>query len=222
MHSVIKLCADHLRAIASNQGIKLKSGHAHELAVAFFGYKSKAAMLADTLSPESNFSQVKTLVLMPSSFIAERQRCLDGLSANLLDIYTLGEEMFVKLISEGNFSFRSFASWAHLTAVLATEYLQKRGDLILPSKVRLYEKFSDFFKKPLYEFNPQIETTNSGVGLIVSNKYQAPNNVRLQGSIEIKFAIKLQRIAGYVGYSNAEVTVIYGSIKSFGQAGVTL
>lgn len=207
MHSVIKLCADHLRAIATNHGVKLKSGHAHELAVAFFGYNSKAAMLADTLSPESKFSQVQTLVLMPSAFIAERQRCLNGLSTDLPDIYTLGEEMFVKLISEGNFSFRPFASWTHLTEVLTTEYLQKHGDFLLPLNFGPYEKARRIFSKPLYEFQPKVDAANEGIKLTVTNRYYGSEDVHFQ-SVDVTLSIKLERIAGHVGFSVPDISVI--------------
>lgn len=207
MHSVTKLCADYLRAIATNHGVKLKSGHAHELAVAFFGYTSKAAMLADTLSPESNFSQVQTLVLMPSKFIAERQRCLDGLSADLPDIYILGEEMFVKLISEGNFSFRSFASWTHLAEVLTTEYLQDQGDILLPLNFGLYEKARHIFSKPQYEFPPKIDVTNEGINLTVTNRYNGSQDVNFK-AVDVMLSIKLQRVAGHVGFSKPDISII--------------
>lgn len=213
MHSVTKLCADHLRAIATNHGVKLKSGHAHELAVSFFGYNSKAAMLADTLSPESNFSQVHTLVLMPSTFIAERQKCLDGLSTDLPDIYTLGEEIFVKLISEGNFSFRAFASWTHLAEVLTTEYLQEHGDILLSLNFGPYEKARRIFSKPLYEFRPKIDATNEGIKLTVTNLYYGSLDVHFQ-AVDVTLSIKLQRVAGHVGFSKPDISIIDVSNQS--------
>lgn len=57
MQHITKLCADHLRAFVNdNHGVKLKASHAHELVAAFFGYKSRAALLADTRHPLSNLT----------------------------------------------------------------------------------------------------------------------------------------------------------------------
>lgn len=39
--SVARLCADQLRAISNNYGVKLKSSHAHELIAAFLGINQK-------------------------------------------------------------------------------------------------------------------------------------------------------------------------------------
>jgi len=69
MHSIAKFCADYLRAFTNNHGVKLKSGHAHELVAAFFGYKSKAAMQADTLCSIENIGKAEIFVLTPSMII---------------------------------------------------------------------------------------------------------------------------------------------------------
>ena len=54
-HDIPKLCADSLRSFLSdNHGIKLKSGHAHEIVAAFFGYKSKISLLADEVDTSQN------------------------------------------------------------------------------------------------------------------------------------------------------------------------
>jgi len=218
MHSITKICADHLRAFSYQQGVNLKSGHAHELTVAFYGYKSKAAMLSDTLSPIENLTHAQYLVLMPSSFIEDRRKCLEDLPSDLPDIYTLSEEMFAWLISEEKLSFRIFPSWAHLAEALTTEYLKKQRNLILPLNFKS-ENASLIFNKPLYEFNPKVETTGSEVKLIVSNRYYVSNNISFLGSIDIKIAIKLHRIAGHIGYANAEISLIDCSSQTFSQTG---
>lgn len=56
MPPIAKLCANYLRTFSNNHGVKLKSGHAHELVASFFGYKSKAAMLADNFSPIDRYN----------------------------------------------------------------------------------------------------------------------------------------------------------------------
>jgi hypothetical protein len=221
MHSIAKFCADYLRAFSNNHGVKLKSGHAHELVAAFFGYKSKAAMQADTLCSIENIGKAEIFVLTPSMFIDDRRKCLEDLPSELPDTYTLGESMLVFLASENRLSGRSFASWAHLAEVLTTEYLQKHGDLILPLNFRPYEKARNIFNKPLYEFKPKIEITDNEVKLTVTNRYYGSQNVNFQ-AIDVRLAINLQRIAGYVGYKNAEICLIDSSNQLFSQSGAVL
>jgi hypothetical protein len=206
MYSIAKLCAHHLRTISSNHGVKLKSGHAHELVASIFGYKSKAAMLADTLSPIDNIIQAQFLVLAPLLFIEQRRKCLEDLPSDLPDTSKLGEEMFTCLISEGYFSGRPFGAWKHLVDVLTTEYLLKHGDSVLSINFGPNEIARTTFNKPVYEFIPKLETTGNGVKLVVTKMRYASSDINFQ-SIDISATIKLQRIAGHVGYAKPEITV---------------
>lgn len=205
--SIAKLCADHLRAISNNYGIKLKSGHAHELVASFFGYKSKAALLSDTLSPIENIGQAQIFVLIPSSFIEERRKCLEDLPSDLPDTYTLGEEMFTFLASQKMLLGNSFPSWVHLAEALTNEYLQKNGNLILPQNFGPSENARNIFNKPVYEFNPKIETIDNEVKLTVSNRYYGSSYVNFQ-PIDVVLTIKLPRIAGHFGYAKPEISLI--------------
>lgn len=206
MLSITKFCADYLRAFSNNYDVKLKSGHAHEIVAAFFGYKSKAAMQADILCPIENLGRAQIFVLIPSLFIEQRRKCLEDLPSNLPDTYMLGEEMFVKLIAEKNFSFRVFPSWSHLAEAFTNEYLQKYGDTILPSNFGPFEKARNIFNKPLYEFNPKIEATDARVKLTVTNRYYGSSNVHFR-PIDLEVIIILERIAGKVGYGKPSISV---------------
>jgi hypothetical protein len=213
MHSIAKLCADYLRAFSNNYGVKLKSSHAHELFASFMGYKSKAAMQADILCPIENLDQAQIVVLMPSIFIDERRKCLEDLPSDLPDSYTLSEAVFTCLESEVKFSGRAFVAWGPLSEVLTNEYLQKHGDLILPASFRPYERTRNIFNKPLYEFNPKIETTDNEIKLTVTNRYYGSHNVHFQ-PIDVVVEIELRRIAGYIGYSNPKISIINISTQS--------
>lgn len=205
--SIAKLCADQLRFISNNYGVKLKSSHAHELVAAFFGYKSKAALLSDTLAPIENIGQAQTFVLIPSAFIEERRKCLIDLPSDLPDTYTLGEEMFTFLAAQKMLVANSFASWVHLAEALTNEYLQINGNLILPRNFGPTENTRNIFNKPVHEFNPKLETTANGVKLTVSNRYYGSSHVNFQ-PIDVVLTIKLQRIAGHFGYAKPEISLI--------------
>lgn len=205
--SIAKLCADQLRVISNNYGVKLKSSHAHELVAAFFGYKSKAALLSDTLASIENIRQAQTFVLIPSPFIEERRKCLIDLPSDLPDTYTLGEEMFTFLAAQKMLVANSFASWVHLAEALTNEYLQINGNLILPKNFGPTENARNIFNKPVYEFNPKLETTANGVKLTVSNRYYGSSHVNFQ-PIDVVLTIKLRRIAGHFGYAKPEISLI--------------
>nr|WP_106184045.1 hypothetical protein [Legionella pneumophila] len=205
--SIAKLCADQLRIISNNYGVKLKSSHAHELVASFFGYKSKAALLSDTFAPIENIGQAQIFVLIPSAFIEARRKCLVDLPSDLPDTYTLGEEMFTFLAAQKMFIGNSFASWMHLAKALTNEYLQINGSLILPKNFGPTENARNIFNKPVSDFNPKLETTDNGVKLTVSNRYYGSSHVHFQ-PIDIVLTIKLKRIAGHFGYAKPEITLI--------------
>ena len=205
--TIAKLCANHLRAISNNHGVKLKSGHAHELVASFFGYKSKASMLSDTLSSIENIGQAQIFVLIPSSFIDERRKCLEDLPSDLPDTYTLGEEMFTFLAAQKKLLGNSFPSWVHLAEALTNEYLQKNGNLILPKNLGPSENARNIFNKPLHEFNPKIETTDNRIKLTISNRYYGPSHVHFQ-PIDAVLTIELLRIAGHFGYAKPKISLI--------------
>ncbi|BCA95191.1 hypothetical protein TUM19329_15520 [Legionella antarctica] len=205
--SIAKLCADQLRAISNNYGVKLKSSHAHELVAAFFGYRSKAALLSDTLSSIENISRAQIFVLIPSAFTEERRKCLVDLPFDLPDTNTLGKEMFTFLVTQKMLVSNSFPSWVHLSEALSKDYLQKNGHLILPSNFGPFEKARNIFNKPLYEFNPKIETTDNGIKLTVFNRYYDSSHIHFQ-PIDVVLTITLQRIAGHFGYAKPEISLI--------------
>lgn len=205
--SIAKLCADQLRVISNNYGVKLKSSHAHELVAAFFGYKSKAALLSDTLSSIENIGHASIFVPIQSTFIDERRKCLEDLPFDLPDTNTLGKEMFTFLVAQKMLVGNSFPSWAHLSEALTKEYLQKNSHLILPRNFGPFEKAHNIFNKPLYEFNPKLETTDNGIQLTVSNRYYGSSYVHFQ-PIDVALTIKLQRIAGHFGYAKPEISLM--------------
>lgn len=206
--SIAKLCADHLRAISNNHGVKLKSGHAHELVASFFGYKSKAAMLADTSYPIDRLNLAQFLVLTPPQFIEQRRKCLEDLPSDLPNNSILGEEFFTYLTLEEYFSGKVFAAWKDLVDILATEYLLKHASSMLPINFGLNKIAHSNFDKPTDEYIPVPDITGNGITLTTNMRY-AENDINSQAIIII-VTIKLQRIAGHIGYANPNISVSTG------------
>ena len=103
MQPVSKLCADHLRVYADARGIKLKAAHAHELVAAFFGYNSRAALLAEQAYPLDHLEDAQLLV--PDILRMEQRRaCMQGLPMSLASSSDLAGELVERLKAEGLFS----------------------------------------------------------------------------------------------------------------------
>src|SRR5580693_8845850 len=101
---VSKACADYLRAqYLSQTGNKLKATHAHELTAAFFGYQSRAALLAENEHPVSDLKYAK--VLAPNiALMEQRRRHLSGLPQDLPSSKDLAIDIAKFLESQGAFS----------------------------------------------------------------------------------------------------------------------
>lgn len=97
---ISKLCADSLRALVNEKyGTKLKSAHAHELVAAYFGYRSKNALLADENYPISALAQAGIVVTMPDEFFNKRRMDLLELPSDLPDNSDLYQTIHSTLVA---------------------------------------------------------------------------------------------------------------------------
>lgn len=196
MQGITKLCADHLRTFAENYGVKLKASHAHELVAAFFGYKSRAAMLTDTLYPINNLPLANIIVLAPTAPIDQRRETLQDLPQNLPDTYSLGEVIHTVLLAEKWLINTPWSTYEQLAIFLADEYL-------------LENQMDKVYRTPIRE-GVKMENVHDGILLTVLRQYQVlPENMLLQASIplvNISTTIQLKRIAGYIGYAKPEIS----------------
>lgn len=108
-HDITKLCADSLRSYLNDKyGIKLKSGHAHEIVAAFFGFKSRIAMLADKNQIINNWEADFILLDPPIYFILDptiplinqRLQNLQDLSPDLPPSHVVAEESYAVLVAQ--------------------------------------------------------------------------------------------------------------------------
>jgi len=199
MQEITKLCADHLRAFSSINGIKLKASHAHELVAAFFGYKSRAAMLADTQYPISNLPLAYLIVLRPSDPIDQRREELQNFPSNLPDSNTLCENVFTRL--------------AHEKLIVATKIWSfhdlKRQAILLAHEYQHERQLTRLYLAPSHE-EVDIESKDDGI-LFTITPYHPVAGYRPDGSgknpsTSIKTTIWLKRTAGYIGYSKPEIS----------------
>lgn len=197
MKRITKLCADSLCTFTSNNfSIKLKVSLAHELVAAFFGYKSKAALLADTIAPISNLTQANIIVLAPSKFIEERRKRLQDLPLKLPDNQVLCEIIYFTLLSNKCLLSTPRGTYEDAALFLADEYLRE-------------QKMDKIYRAPVRE-GVSIKDADNHKHLFVKRFYQLPitNAITFMvNEIEITTFIKLPLIAGRIGYGKPEISV---------------
>jgi hypothetical protein len=102
--SIAKECADRLRETYHNlTGAKLKSGHAHELVAACFGYGTAAALQAEVAYPIEAIEAAA--VLIPDLALMDRRRGqLNQLPTDIQPVDDLAKDISAYLVEEGYFS----------------------------------------------------------------------------------------------------------------------
>ena len=192
MQHITKLCADNLRTLSDKHGIKLKASHAHDLVAAFFGYQSRAALLADTYHPLSHLRPPNVIILSPTAPIDQRRNNLLGLPPNLPDTYTLGEWVYASLLPEKWIVSNPWPAYEMLATFLADEYLREN-------------QMEKSYRSPVGQ-GLKVERVDDCLFLTVLRFYQ---KILLDGSVhEENFTttIRLKRIAGHIGYAKPEIS----------------
>lgn len=195
MQHITKICADNLRTVCNNHGVKLKASHAHELVASFFGYKSKAALLADTKHPISNLRQASIIMLAPTDPIEQRRKNLQDLPVNLPDNYTLSEWVYTPLLKEKWIVNNIWSHHEQLAKFFADEYLRKN-------------QMQTTYYNPVGE-GVNLDVEESYIRLIVKRFYQMPLRNQFEGMVyeaNIITTILLNRIAGHIGYATPEIS----------------
>lgn len=199
MLNIIKICAERLRTFSKNHGIKLKPTHAHELAAAFFGYKSKAALYADNRYQISNLPQAKVIVLIPSSPIDERRKNLEGFPTALPDSNTLCEDVFTFLANEKLIVATKIWSFHDI----------KRQAILLAHEYQDEKQLSKIYYPPSSE-EVKMEISNEEIRLTITPYYPVvgyrPDGSGRNYLSGLLTTICLKRVAGHIGYAEPEIS----------------
>ncbi len=206
---ISKLCADSLRTLANEKyGTKLKSAHAHELVAAYFGYRSKNALLADENYPISALAQAEIVVTMPDEFFNKRRMVLQELSSDLPDNSVLYEAIHSALVANKwlKSPFPPFSDFERLAKSLVTKSSQ-------------YHAAFPFHREYPLDHFVTVESAEDPVLLTVTHAYAPQNEEALAEGIT---TVTLPRVAGRIGYGAPELMPtrwsggIRRSLKSLG------
>lgn len=189
-HDITKLCADSLRSyLNNNHGIKLKSGHAHEIVAAFFGYKSAISLRQDSQYPLSNLRQAEYIHFDPSVALVNQR--IKELQIDLPDAVILAGGFYPPLIAEKWLMAKMWPTFHDLAIHLAEKRLQQR--------LKMLSIPLDAIK---YDIAVDIEHKENGVSYTIDVGYPPTQGKRLRDS---KFIIMLPRIAANLGYGKPKI-----------------
>lgn len=191
---VSKLCADSLRAFAKNShGIHLKAAHAHELVAAYFGYRSKNALLADAKYPISNLVDASIVVMVPDAFIDQRRLVLLDLSRNLPSSRDLGEGVYGALFQDQYWK-------SEYPPFLGFETLAK---VLVESSDSLSDTFKLRGRIPMHH----VVSVNDGEDAVILDVVHSDGSDPEMMNRDRKTKITLPRVAGRIGFAKPEIAV---------------
>ncbi len=184
---ITKLCADNLRTFTNdNFGLKLKATHAHELVAAFFGYKSRAALLADTQHPLDNLRQAEFIIFDTSTINFVNQRLRDFQYDNL-NVHQLAECFYSTLLAEKWLLDRVYPGFRDLAIHIAEQRQEQRLGMFR-------------MNPPMkWDIKEDLQWGSNGDALLTANVgYHADTGERLRDS---KYVIHLKRVSANLGYT---------------------
>jgi hypothetical protein len=214
MSDITKLCADFLRNhLATQYSHKLKSSHAHEIVAAFFGYRSRAALLSDIDYPVSALSTA-TVLAPDIPLMGLRIEQLNDQSLSRHDAMGIAE-----LLSEFLKQSKHFDGEIWL-ALNLEDYIT--GDLLFTKDSHIMDELSgvmaetnaEFSSMPQYE-DAEIEEFDHAIAVSVSGTYEGEQHEDKPYSgdtIDFEVNIILTRAAGKRGFSDCQIEA-NGSIQ---------
>jgi hypothetical protein len=205
--NISKDCADFLRAqYLSQTGNKLKASHAHELTAGFFGYHSRAALLADKEHPVNDLKYAK--VLAPNIALMEQRRsCLSGLPLDLPSSKALAIAIADFLEAQGAFTGDVWI-YESLTDYVMEQYLPDKDARITDLLSGVMAETNAYFDETYYETAELIDD-DGHLTIEVEGQLngQSDDERPFCGDrIDMKVTVELPLIAGRVGFSDPDIS----------------
>jgi len=207
--TISKDCADFLRQFHSTTfGQKLKATHAREIVAAYFGYKSHAAQLAETLFPISELGAAS--ILVPDvSCIAWRLQRLNGLPSNIPEAYQLARVLSDFLVRAGTFAGKVWL-YDSLGSYVVEEYLRDNHGVIEDEVSGAMASTNAIFDEyPEYD-EPRVSDNGDNVQILVAGTmYGSSDQDRPYSGHEIGVSatVTLDRVAGRTSFMEPELDV---------------
>lgn len=205
---ILKLCADKLRAnVSLTGGAKLKATHAHELVAGFFGYKSRAALLADTAYPLSDLGEAA--VLCPNVALMDARRGqLEGLPVSLATSREIAAFLFDVLKDQKHFAGELWLCDS-LGEFIMEVFLPANDSQVMDELSGVMAETNARFDEAYYEGATMTQDGESIV-IHVSGAYYGSNHPDKPFSgdtVGMNVTVTLPRVAGHVAFGEPDLDV---------------
>jgi len=204
---ITKACADYLRDMY-DQNPKLKSSHAHELVAAYFGYSSRAALLADSKFPIENLGKA-TLFIPDIELLASRMKELEGLPEAVSNVEKLAE-VLTKYIEDQDYFTADVWLTPSLEDYLLEDYLSDNQVEVDDRMIMLISsEGGHYYTDPIYDtFSCKFEG-DYFIAAFTGGLIEEPHPARVfTGSeLTVSIEIKFRRVAGRTAFHYPEISV---------------
>lgn len=196
---ITKVCADSLRTFAQNNyGIQLKSSHAHEIVAAYFGYSSRAALIADNKCSVGNLKDAEIIIPnTPILLVEHRLKTLEKLPSGLPASDILAEGVYAPITTNQQLSKRIWTDFQKM----AIAYAEDR--VFHHEKMERMMGFDGFDQREL-DWLIQVDIKTRGTDVLMTVTYDYPAKAK-KPMRHVSVAITLPRIAGNIGYGEPKV-----------------
>ena len=197
---ITKACADSLRTfILNNYDIQLKSSHAHELVAAYFGYASRAALLADKKCPVENLDDAKIVILTPQPLLLEqRLKTLENLPSGLPSSDILASTISKTITTNERLPQKV---WSDIKE-MAISYAEDR--VFYNEKMMRMIGIDGGFDQRTLDWLIQVDIRTMETDVLITVTYDYPAKAK-KPMRHASVVVTLPRIAGNIGYGEPEV-----------------
>lgn len=205
-HDISKTLSDSLRHLAASKGIKVKASHAHELAAAFFGYKSDAALRADNKFPVSNLEEVE-LLLPAIGWMDQRRQSLNELPelGSSIDL----AKFWVGVLEEAKlFSGKAYYAES-VSEYIVSDLLQEEDGIVMDQLSGVMAETNAYFGGDFPEYEPAdvIDHGDQVSSKVIGEYVGDVDDERPYSGHKISFAvdITMDRVATPVGFRTPDI-----------------
>jgi hypothetical protein len=197
---ITKACADSLRTFTQkNYGIQLKSSHAHELVAAYFGYSSRASLIADKECPIETLRDAELIVLdNPKLRIEQRLKTLANLPLGLPPSDILASIIYETINVNGQLLGKVWIDFKEM----AIAYAEDR--VFYNEKMMKMIGIDGGFDQRELDWLIQVELKRIGTDVKMTVTYDYPAKAK-KPMRHASVAITLPRISGNIGYGEPKV-----------------
>jgi hypothetical protein len=197
---ITKACADSLRTFTQdNYDIQLKSSHAHELVAAYFGYSSRAALIADKECPIGTLKDAELIILNhPTQRIEQRLKTLANLPIGLPSSDILTATIYKTIVTNEKLPGKVWTDFKEMAIAYAEDRVFHNEKMM--KMIGIDGGFDQRELDWLIQVN--IKTEDANVLMIVTYDYPAKAKKPMRHA---SVAVTLPRISGNIGYGEPKV-----------------